>query len=466
MTAPVLRVLSLGAGVQSSCLLLLSLAGELPQVDAAVFADTGMIRRQCSVNCTTLGWLIMTPFVVVKECEVDLRRQLMEGRMPVPRVGSVAAAGRAHPPFVVLDHAGLEVPAVTEFLRDLALGDCSPLTCRSYAYGLLRWFRLLWLLDLAWDRATETDVAVLVGWLRTSANPQRRRAPGGGEPGSVNLRTGKPSLSAGYARATINHALSVLSGFYDYHAHHGRGPVSNPVPASASRRRALAHRSPLEPTPVVGRARLRQRVPARPPRAIPDRLWDELFQAMSCERDRALLEFFVSSGARAGELLGVRLGDVDWAGRQLYVVSKGTRRREPIPASPQAFVRLARYLDEVGTPAAGESIWRARRGEDRPLSYWALRRVLQRANAVLGTNWTLHDLRHTAATRMANSGTLTLAEVQAILRHADLQTTGRYLAVNVEELFDKLTEHYGRPRPQPRYPAGYATDDIEAVFGG
>jgi hypothetical protein len=39
----------------------------------------------------------------------------------------------------------------------------------------------------------------------------------------------------------------------------------------------------------------------RPPRAIPDRLWDERFDAMACERDRALLKFFVSSGARAAE---------------------------------------------------------------------------------------------------------------------------------------------------------------------
>jgi hypothetical protein len=37
----VLRVLSLGAGVQSSTCLLMSLAGELPRLDAAVFADTG-----------------------------------------------------------------------------------------------------------------------------------------------------------------------------------------------------------------------------------------------------------------------------------------------------------------------------------------------------------------------------------------------------------------------------------------
>ncbi len=35
-----LRVLALGAGVQSSMLLLMSLAGELPRLDAAIFADT------------------------------------------------------------------------------------------------------------------------------------------------------------------------------------------------------------------------------------------------------------------------------------------------------------------------------------------------------------------------------------------------------------------------------------------
>jgi|SRR5215213_11152931 len=42
---PLLRVLSLGAGVQSSTLLLMSLAGELPRLEAAVFADTGWEPR-------------------------------------------------------------------------------------------------------------------------------------------------------------------------------------------------------------------------------------------------------------------------------------------------------------------------------------------------------------------------------------------------------------------------------------
>ncbi len=40
MSAP-LQILSLGAGVQSSCMALMSARGELPPVDAAIFADTG-----------------------------------------------------------------------------------------------------------------------------------------------------------------------------------------------------------------------------------------------------------------------------------------------------------------------------------------------------------------------------------------------------------------------------------------
>lgn len=399
---------------------------------------------------------------------MDLRQELMEGRAEVPRVGSVIRPRGVHPPYVVLNGYDDEIKPVTAYLRDLALNDCSTLTIRSYGYGLLRWFRLLWLLGVPWEKATESETAILVGWLRAAGNPQRLRQVGGASvPGSVNLRTGKKLLSAGYSPRTINHALSVVSGFYAFHGQRGEGPVTNPVPVSPQRRLVLAHRSPLESRPSFGRARLRQKVTDRPPRSIPDRLWDELFAQMGCDRDRALLECYVSSGARAVELLGVCIADVDWAGQRLYVVSKGSREKQPVPASPSAFLRLARYLGEHGRMlAADEPLWRTRHGADKPLSYWGMRRVLQRANEVLGTNWTLHDLRHTAASRMANGGKLTLPEVQAIMRHANVQTTSRYLEVRVEELFDKLHEHYNRPRVELSYPSGYSADDIAAVFGG
>ncbi|MEE1766200.1 tyrosine-type recombinase/integrase [Streptomyces sp. SP18BB07] len=146
-------------------------------------------------------------------------------------------------------------------------------------------------------------------------------------------------------------------------------------------------------------------------------MWDEFFAALTCGRDRAAVLLYVSSGSRASELLGVKPGDINWAKQLIRVVTKGTDDREPVPVSPQALTVLAAYLDHIGLPQAGEPVFRTRRAPDRPLTYWAMRRVIQRVNDRLRTNWTLHDLRHTAATRMANDPILTLSQVRAILRH-------------------------------------------------
>ncbi len=167
---------------------------------------------------------------------------------------------------------------------------------------------------VAWEQATEAETAALVGWLRTARNPQRQRKAGGYRLGSVNPKTGKPMLRAGYAPTTIDHDLSAVYGFYSFHLHFGRGPAGQPGASAAGpagRRSPTA--SPIETRAVHRRARLRPKVPARLPRASPERQWDELFAQMQCARDRALLSCYVSSGARASELLGVGLGDIDWA---------------------------------------------------------------------------------------------------------------------------------------------------------
>jgi len=48
------RILSLGAGVQSTTVLLMSCLGELPKLDAAIFADPGWERRRTYQH---LDWL-------------------------------------------------------------------------------------------------------------------------------------------------------------------------------------------------------------------------------------------------------------------------------------------------------------------------------------------------------------------------------------------------------------------------
>jgi hypothetical protein len=141
----------------------------------------------------------------------DTRLQLMEGRVDLSRAGEVVTGVTSLPPFIVLDAHGVEIEPITAYLRDLALSDVSPLTCRSYAFDLLRWFRVPWVLGISWERATGSEADVLVSWMRTAGNYQRvRTRPDSSAPGTVNVRTGKPTLAAGYAPATINHALSVI----------------------------------------------------------------------------------------------------------------------------------------------------------------------------------------------------------------------------------------------------------------
>jgi len=77
----------------------------------------------------------------------------MEGEAALPAVGEVRVGDRPSLPFFVTAGAGDEVEAISAFLTPLALCDVSPLTCRSYAHELLRWWRLLTALGMEWTEA-------------------------------------------------------------------------------------------------------------------------------------------------------------------------------------------------------------------------------------------------------------------------------------------------------------------------
>lgn len=396
-------------------------------------------------------------------------------RLKLPLVGEVVATDEPDVPFTITDSAGEPVEPVTEFIRDFSTGDASRSSCRSYAYDLLRWWRWLAAIGVSWERAERADVRDLVRWLRTAPNPQReRRRSDTPAPGMVNARTGKLHPGAGYAPTTINHQLAVLAAFYDFHRDYGRGPVVSPVP-SASRGgvRPHAHGNPMLPVVPFRRAAYRQKVPERLPRALPEELWNDLFAAMRCHRDRAILATYISSGARASELLGMTCGDVDFGRPTITVVSKGSRERQVVPISPDAVVWIRLYLAEGLTAPVDQPLpldaplWVTRRRPIRPLNYNALRRVLQRANEQLGANTTLHDLRHTCAMRMVADPNMTLADVQTVLRHKSLASTQIYTRVQLDELVARVQEHHARRAapPPPRVHPAYDQADLATLFG-
>ncbi len=76
------------------------------------------------------------------------------------------------------------------------------------------------------------------------------------------------------------------------------------------------------------------------------------------------------------------------------------------------------------------------------MNYEALRAVWRRVNALLGTNWTMHDLRHTASLSMARDKTLSLRDVQVILGHARLWTTADiYMVEDQDQVLRRVAEY-------------------------
>jgi hypothetical protein len=84
------------------------------------------------------------------------------------------------------------------------------------------------------------------------------------------------------------------------------------------------------------------------------------------------------------------------------------------------------------------------------------------------SNWSLHDLRHTAAYRMARDPQMPLTDVQWVLGHAHLSTTQRYLNPVTEDVIAGVLAFHQRQRDpdQDMPPAtGYRAESLQILFG-
>ncbi len=397
--------------------------------------------------------------------------------LTVARIGAVIDVDDVAVPVRLVDASGREVTAVSDFLRDLRACDRSVGSLRSYTLALLRWFRFLWAVDVEWQRAGRLEARDFMLWLETVAKPPRQRRADAPPPGSVNPITHKAYPSRYYAARTRRHNRAVVRAFYEFHRDRCTGPLVNPMPQPRGRLEARpdAHHNPMQPFETTRRADFQPKLPKRPPPWIPDAAFDELFAAMPSHRDRAILAFYVSTAARASELLGVTCDRIDVGQQQIGVFRKGDGALQWLPASADAFVWLGLYRHALGGLAgqvswgSGDPLWWTLRRPARALTYPAMRMVLQRANATLGTNWTLHDLRHTAARRMLADPGFSLVDVQWVLGHAKITSTQVYTEPVEEELVERLLAHHARraePAPPPRPALGYRPEVLETLLRG
>jgi integrase len=414
--------------------------------------------------------------------EGDAPRDL--SRLAVRLHGSLEATGDWFEPYRLVDGHGVVVVPAAAYFRELAACGRPATTQRSYGMDLLRWWRFIWAIECGWDEATRAEARDFCSWIQLAGKPVRAhwRYPGGGAPGTVTARTapgtpnpvtGKPSAGHGYATATVVHCESVLRGFYEFHLQAGSGPMVNPFPVARGRRiRADAHRNPMYPFP--GQRAGRYRPKARRPilRHIPDEKFDELFAELGSNRDRALVACWVSTGARASELLGATVADADPGQQLITVIRKGTRSLQQVPASPDAFVWLRLYQAQMqGLVPAGrdQPLWWTLRRPFRALTYDAARLMFTRANAALGANWSLHDLRHSAAYRMARDPDMPLTDIQWVLGHAHLSTTQQYLTPLTQDVIASVLAFHDRRREPGSgvspLAAGYRAESLKNLFG-
>src|ERR1022692_2941132 len=219
----------------------------------------------------------------------------------VPAAGSLVETGNPAEPYRLVDPAGAPVAAGAAYFRDLQAAGRSAATVRAYGMGLLCWFRFFRAAGVTWNQATRAEARDFCRWLLIS-----------GKPGPL----GRP-----YAASVRAHSETVLRSFYDFHLDADTGPIVNPFPLDRARRggRAHAHHNPMEPYRDQRAGLYRPRLPRRIPRSIPDEDFNEIFARLGSHRDRALVAFYVSTGARASELLSATQGGVD-PGRQLNTV--------------------------------------------------------------------------------------------------------------------------------------------------
>ena len=152
--------------------------------------------------------------------------------------------------------------------------------------------------------------------------------------------------------------------------------------------------------------------------------------------DRAIFLAAAMTGARKGELVALRWGDVDWTAaririRQNYVrgefgTPKSKRSTRSVPMADELAGELDR-LHQQSRWRADDDLVFAHPATGGPLPKTNITRRMRAALKVAGLDTThrFHDLRHTFGTHMAAAG-VPLRTLQEWLGHRDLATTQLY----------------------------------------
>lgn len=154
-------------------------------------------------------------------------------------------------------------------------------------------------------------------------------------------------------------------------------------------------------------------------------------------RDRAILETFYSTAVRRRELGSLKLADVDFVHRTVYVKEGKGKKDRIVPIGLRAIAWIRKYLDEARPSLAS--------ADDESLLFLSVRGVAIHPDALttlvrrtietagVTKSGSCHLFRHTAATAMLENGA-DLRFIQEMLGHSLISTTQIYTQVSIAKL--------------------------------
>lgn len=154
---------------------------------------------------------------------------------------------------------------------------------------------------------------------------------------------------------------------------------------------------------------------------------ERLRDACKGYREKALVEFLVSTGCRLSEVAQLNVADLDFNNRSVTVTGKGNKER-PVYFSIRARLMLQEYIKER---KGGEGLFVSSKTPYLPLKPRAIQRIIHGLSVRAGLDARVHPhlLRHTFATHALNSG-MDVTAIQQLLGHENISTTQIYAAMN------------------------------------
>jgi site-specific recombinase XerD len=154
-------------------------------------------------------------------------------------------------------------------------------------------------------------------------------------------------------------------------------------------------------------------------------------------RDRAILLLLARLGLRAGDIMTLRIDDIDWQHGSLRVCGK-ERREANLPLPQDAGDALLKYLTEARPDVPVAQVFLCSLAPQRPFAdshtvSSIVSRALARAGIDDAPSRGAHLLRHSLATTLLRAG-MPLATIGTVLRHRCIDTTAQYAKVDVQAL--------------------------------